>query len=291
MKYEAIYAVQACGRRFSVRKMCEVLGLRAENYYRWRRRYRQRADQAEKELETVALIRRVFIENKRLYGYRKMRKAMEKQGVELSEYRIRLLMRKNGLYPMSMRKYRPGRSLAVRTPYVPNELKQNFAAGEPGKILSGDITYIRTNIGWVYLAVVMDLYNREVVGYSISQRIDSELVKRALGNAIARRGGLSGAVFHSDRGVQYGSESYRRMLQENGIRQSMSRAGCPYDNACSESFFATAKKECIFLKNYATMDEVKADIFEYVELFYNRKRMHSSLGYMSPVEYRLAHSA
>ena len=137
----------------------------------------------------------------------------------------------------------------------------------------------------------MDLYNREVLGYSVSQHIDSELVKRALGNAIARKGGLQGAVFHSDRGTQYNSESYQRMLRENGIRQSMSRAGCPYDNACSESFFATVKKECIYLKNYATMDEVKAEIFEYVELFYNRKRMHSSLEYISPVEYRLAHSA
>ena len=137
----------------------------------------------------------------------------------------------------------------------------------------------------------MDLYNREVLGYSVSQHIDSELVKRALGNAIARNGGLQGAVFHSDRGTQYNSESYQRMLRKNGIRQSMSRAGCPYDNACSESFFATVKKECIYLKNYATIDEVKADVFEYIELFYNRKRMHSYLGYMSPVEYRLAHSA
>lgn len=136
----------------------------------------------------------------------------------------------------------------------------------------------------------MDLYNREVLGYSVSQHIDSELVKRALGNAIARKGGLQGAVFHSDRGTQYNSESYQRMLRENGIRQSMSRAGCPYDNACSESFFATVKKECIYLKNYATIDEIKADVFEYIELFYNRKRMHSYLGYMSPVEYRLAHS-
>ena len=149
----------------------------------------------------------------------------------------------------------------------------------------------RNYIGWVYLAIVMDLYNREVLGYSVSQHIDSELVKRVLGNAIARKGGLQGAVFHSDRGTQYNSESYQRMLRENGIRQSMSRAGCPYDNACSESFFATAKKECVYLKNYATIDEVKADVFEYIELFYNRKRMHSYLGYMSPVEYRLAHSA
>ncbi len=108
---------------------------------------------------------------------------------------------------------------------------------------------------------------------------------------MARSGGLEGAVFHSDRGTQYSSESFQRMLEENKNRQSMSRAGCPYDNAYSESFFATAKKECIYLKNYATIEEVKADIFEYVELFYNIKRMHSYLSYMSPVEYRLAHSA
>ncbi len=175
--------------------------------------------------------------------------------------------------------------------YSPNELKQDFRTDAPGKVLAGDITYIRTNIGWVYLAIVMDLYNREVVGYAVSQSIDSELVRRALGSAIARSGGLRGAVFHSDRGTQYSSASYRRMLEENGIRQSMSRSGCPYDNACSESFFATAKKECIYLKNYATIEEVKKDIYEYVEIFYNRKRMHSYLGYMSPVEYRLAHNA
>ena len=291
MKYEAIYAIQTGSREFSVRKMCEAMRLRAENYYRWKRRQIQREEREEKERETVAVIRKVFLENKRLYGYRKIRKSLEKQGILLSEYKIRLLMRKNGLYPVSIRRYRPGRSLSVRVPHSPDELKQEFVSHEPGKILVGDITYIRTNIGWVYLAIVMDLYNREVLGYSVSQHIDSELVKRALGNAIARKGGLQGAVFHSDRGTQYNSESYQRMLRENGIRQSMSRAGCPYDNACSESFFATAKKECIYLKNYATIDEVKADVFEHIELFYNRKRMHSYLGYMSPVEYRLAHSA
>lgn len=288
MKYEAI---QACSREHSVRKTCRVLGLRAANYYRWKRRRKQREEREEQERKIAGRIRQEFLESKRLYGYRKIRKSLEKQGVELSEYKIRDIMRKTGLYPVSMRKHRPGRNLSVREPYSPNELKQDFRTDAPGKVLAGDITYIRTNIGWVYLAIVMDLYNREVVGYAVSQSIDSELVRRALGNAIARSGGLRGAVFHSDRGTQYSSASYRRMLEENGIRQSMSRSGCPCDNACSESFFATAKKECIYLKNYATIDEVKRDIFEYIEIFYNRKRMHSYLGYMSPVEYRLAHCA
>ncbi len=206
------------------------------------------------------------------------------------EERDAYLCRRNGLYPLSIKRYRAGRSQTVRANYAENELKQEFEAKEPGKVLAGDITYIKTSIGWVYLAIVMDLYNREVIGYSVSRDINSELIKRAMGNAIAKRGGLTGAVFHSDRGCQYSSESYQRMLRENGIRQSMSRTGCPYDNACSESFFATVKKECIYLKEYDTIEEVKRDIYEYIELFYNRKRMHSYLGYMSPVEYRLAHS-
>ena len=244
MKYEAI----AGSREFSVRKMCEVLGLREANYYQWKRRQRGREAREEKEREITEIIRQEFLKNRRLYGYRKMQRSLEKQGINLSEYKIRWIMRKNGLYPVSLKKYRPGRSLSVRLPYLPDELKQRFTSEEPGKILAGDITYIRTNLGWVYLAVVMDLYNREILGYSVSQNIDAELVKRAMGNAIAKRGGLNGALFHSDRGSQYNSESFRRMLEENGIRQSMSRAGCPYDDACSESFFATAKKECIYLK-------------------------------------------
>ena len=287
MKYEA---VKVRSPEFSVRKMCEVKGLCAENYYRWLRRRKKMEVREEEERKMAEIIRREFLENKWLYGYRRMRRNLERKGIRLSEYKIRALMRKNGLYPLSQRRYRPGRSLSIRGLYAADELKQDFTTERPGQVVTGDITYIRTNRGWVYLAIVMDLYNLEVIGYSISQSMDSELVRNAMGNALAKTGGLRGAVFHSDRGCQYNSESYKRMLRENGITQSMSRAGCPYDNACSESFFATAKRECLYLRKYATIDEVKKDIFEYVELFYNRKRMHSYLGYMSPVEYRLAHS-
>lgn len=288
MKYEAILQNSS---DFSERKMCRVLGLKETNYYRWKHYREKRLLKQAKETVIVQAVRKIFLESRQLYGYRKMVRALACQGIIISEYKVRRIMRNLGLYPETIKKYRPGRSNTVRQPYAANELKQDFFSRKPGKVLAGDITYIKTNQGWVYLAVVMDLYNREVIGYSVSKNIDGELVKRALGNAIAKRGSLVGAVFHSDRGTQYCSESFRRMLEISGIRQSMSRGGCPYDNACSESFFATAKKECIYLKKYDSIEEVKRDIFEYVELFYNRKRMHSYLGYMSPVDYRLKYTA
>ena len=166
-------------------------------------------------------------------------------------------------------------------------MQQNFKTEKKNQVWVGDITYIKTQIGWVYLAVVMDLYNREVIGYSISKKIDTELVKQALSNAITRQGREEGLIFHSDRGCQYSSKGYHKMLKEHNITGSMSRPGCPYDNSCMESFFATLKKERIYRREYGTMEDVQRDMFRYIELFYNRKRLHSVLGYMSPVSYRL----
>lgn len=170
-------------------------------------------------------------------------------------------------------------------------MKQNFKAGKKNEIWVGDITYIKTSIGWVYLAVVLDLFSREVIGCSISKKIDSELVKSALGNAIARNGTRENMIFHSDRGCQYTCKGYYELLENNRIKGSMSRPGCPYDNSCAESFFATLKKECIYRKNYSTIEDIKRDMFRYIELFYNRKRIHSVLGYLSPVEYRIKYDA
>lgn len=138
---------------------------------------------------------------------------------------------------------------------------------------------------------MLDLKNKEVIGYKVSQNIDSELCKRALGNAIARHGTAEGLIFHSGRGSQYSSKAYRSMLRHYQIDPSMSAPGCPYDNSPVESFFATLKRELIYRKKYATIEEVRTDIFRYIELFYNRKRLHSSLGYLSPVQYRLAQNS
>jgi putative transposase len=140
-------------------------------------------------------------------------------------------------------------------------------------------------VGWVYLAVVIDLFNREIIGYDLGKKIDSQLVKNALGNAIGRRGIKEGLIFHSDRGCQYASKRYQEMLKEKKMQGSMIRPGCPYDNSCVESFFASLKKEKIYRREYATMKEVKKDVFWYIEMFYNRKRRHSTLKYMTPIEY------
>ena len=284
MKYEAISTYRP---EFSVGKMCRVLGLKEANYYRWQRYRGKKEIQRLKELQRFELVESVFKESRETYGYRKMQRELGKQGLIMSEYSVRRMMREHGLYPVTNIKYRPYRNGKTDGQYSKDLVSQHFQIAERNKVWAGDITYIKTSLGWVYLATVIDLYNREIIGYSLSKKIDAELAKRALSNALARNPDASGLIFHSDRGCQYSSRSYRDMLEQYGIRSSMSRPGCPYDNSCAESFFATIKKECIYRRKYATLEEVKTDVFEYVELFYNRKRMHTSLGYLSPVEYRL----
>lgn len=198
-------------------------------------------------------------------------------------------MRENGFYPELAVKFKPQRNGKSDGRYCENRIKQDFDVKEKNKVWAGDITYIKTSLGWVYLAVVIDLFNREVIGYDIGKKIDTQLVKNALGNAIGKRGITAGLIFHSDRGCQYSSNSYQDMLKEKSMEGSMSRPGCPYDNSCVESFFASLKKEKIYRKKYDTMEEVKKDIFWYVEVFYNRKRRHSTLQYMTPVEYLRKH--
>jgi len=289
MKYEAICTYSS---EHSVRKMCKVLGLKESGYYQWQSRLRKRFAKRESEQAMVKKIGEIFESNKRVYGYRKMHVAMLKEGYGLSRYKVRKIMQENGYFPVVVKKYKPYKTGKADGRYFENKLKQDFKASQPNAVWAGDITYIRTRLGFVYLAVVIDLYNREIVGYSISKDIDAALAKAALGNALARRGKTSGGlIFHSDRGCQYSSKSFQSMLRENRIEGSMSKAACPYDNACTESFFSSAKRECIYMKEYDGIEGVKSDLFEYIELFYNRKRIHASLGYLSPVEYRLSKAA
>lgn len=187
MKYEAI---KANSSMFSVRRMCNALGLKEGNYYRWEGQQKKIKYKQESEYWLIKKIETVFLESKMTYGYRKMRRELKKENVFLSEYKIRRIRRSNGMYPITMTKYKPYRNGKTIGQYSKNVVNRNFKASAPNAIWAGDITYIKTNVGWVYLAVVMDLYNREIIGYSISKKIDTELVKRALGNAIAGKKNL-----------------------------------------------------------------------------------------------------
>ena len=240
MKYEAICKYSS---QHSVRKMCSVLGLREFGYYRWLARHEKRLVKRREASQLVSQVGEVFEANRRVYGYRKMQRVLERSGIYLSEYKVRKIMRENGYYPVTARKYKPMCKGKSDGRYYADAVKQDFKAEHPNKVWTGDITYIKTNVGFAYLATVIDLYNRECIGYSISKTADTALVKTALGNALVRAGGAhAGVIFHSDRGCQYSSKSYQRMLEEHEIIGSMGRPACPYDNACVESFFQQCEK-------------------------------------------------
>ncbi|XMB72156.1 IS3 family transposase [Mycoplasmatota bacterium WC30] len=243
--------------------MCIVLIVRERGYYQWLKQEARRNRRRESELDLVKAVENTFRDNKEIYGSRKIHRELLSKGIEISEWKVRRIMRQNGFYSVVNKKY--------TAPSIAPDIK--------------------TTLGWYYLACVMDLYNREVIGYSTSKNIDTELVRRALGNAIAKYSDVEGTIFHSDRGSQYASAGCKNILNDHKMIQSMSRSGCPYDNSCIESFFACLKKECIYRRQYLNPSQVDVDIFSYIELFYNRKRMHSYLDYMSPIAYRIQNKA
>lgn len=256
MKYEFMETYRS---RFAVIRMCKALKINESGYFRWRKRGKTDREQEDERL--VPLIRQIHEESKRIYGPTKIKSSLLSKGVECSLGRIRRLMRENGIYSITRYKHKPN------------------------QVWCGNITYIRTGEGWVYLAVVIDLFNREIVGYSSSKKPNTELVMRAMSNALVNRKPSNSLLFHSDRGCQYSSKRYLNYLEEHNIESSMSRKGNPYDNACTESFFATLKKEWIYHRKYKTKADLDNSLFEYIELFYNRKRLHSSLENMTPKEY------
>jgi putative transposase len=238
MKYEAI---REYSREPSVRKMCRTLDLAQGAYYLWLKRTAKQEAKKQKQKAITEKIRELFEQSNRVYGYRRMQRAMADERWEISEGKVRRIMRENGFYPVTTTKYKPSRKGKVTGNYFENIVNRNFNPAGFNEIWVGDITYIKTCLGWVYLAIVLDLYNKEVIGYSVSKTADAELVKRALSNALVNTRGRGvgigdGTIFHSDRGVQYSSKSFQEMLRQYGIQGSMSRSGCPYDNACAESF-------------------------------------------------------
>jgi len=264
--------------------MCRILGVSSAGYYAWIDREPSAADQRRDELAEE--IRAAHADVKRRYGSPRMHAELNARGRACSVNTVAKVMKGLGIRAISHRKFR------VRTtdsnhdfPVAANVVDRDFTASKPNEVWLSDITYVPTQEGWLYLAAVEDLYSRRVVGWSMDVTMESRLVVDALAMAVEQRFPAEGLVAHSDRGGQYASEHYQRLLAKQGITCSMSRKGNCYDNAPMESFFATLKKELVHHETYATVAEAKASVFEFIEVFYNRVRRHSSLGYVAPAEF------
>jgi transposase InsO family protein len=265
-------------------KICRAMEVSKSGYYAWKKRPKSRRVINNEKL--LIEIRRVFIENHENYGSPRVWDALNnKSGIACSENRVARLMRENKLLAVQSRKYKATTDSKHNWPVAPNILNRNFITEAPNKIWLTDITYIWTWEGWLYLAFVLDMYNRGVAGLSMSDRVTDELTQNALKQAILRCNPAKGLIHHSDRGSQYASGDYQELLKKYGITPSMSRKGDCWDNAVGESFLHTLKVEKINRSRFKTREEAKREVFEYIEMYYNRKRAHSSIGYMSPFEY------
>jgi putative transposase len=274
---------------FRIDSMCRFMGVSRSSYYAWLGRSETVSEKADAEL--TVMIKQCFSKSRANYGTRRLKEALSKRNRTVSRRRIGRLMREAHLACKTKRKFKATTNSKHDLPISPNLLDRQFTVDQPDQIYAGDITYIHTQEGWLYLAVVIDLYSRQVVGWSMAEHMRAKLVNDALQMAIWKRKPSKGLLWHTDRGSQYASESHRKIIKDHGIRQSMSRKGSCWDNAVSESFFHTLKTELVNHEIYQTRSVAKQAIFEYIEVFYNRERMHSANGYLSPVDYELQFKA
>ncbi len=276
--------------------MCHVLGVSRSGYYSWFKRPKSEKKKSDEAM--VIEIKRVYHQSYETYGARRIKARLEKEGIKCGKNRVSRLMRENGICSRLKRKYKATTNSNHRYPVAPNLLNQDFTADRPNEKWVGDLTYIWTDEGWIYLAAVEDLFHKEVIGWAFGSRITKEVTIEAIKMAIGKESPSEGLIFHSDRGSQYAAYAYQDILRENNINQSMSRKGNCYDNAVIESFFSSLKKDRIYGKKFRTREDAKSSVIEYIELFYNSRRLHSSLGYNSPREFKekyykelLAHKA
>jgi len=263
--------------------MCETLKVSRSGYYKWTTRKESKREKRRKKLERR--IRRIFLDSRRLYGSPKVHKVLLKQRVRVSEKTVARIMKDLGLKSRTVKKYKATTNSKHNLPVHENVLKQEFNVLAPNKTWVTDITYIPTDEGWLYLASVMDLYSRKIVGFHMDARMTKELVMKALERAYRQQRSPEGVLHHSDRGSQYASNEYQKLLKTYKMQGSMSRKGNCYDNACIESFHSVIKKELVYLEHFKTREQARKRIFEYITCFYNGKRIHSTIGYFTPNEY------
>jgi len=263
--------------------MCKVIKVSKSGFYKLMKHQREPVTGRERYLYMRIL--EAFEQSKKTYGSRRIYRMLKFWGVMCYENQVAKIMRINGIKPKTKRKYRLTTDSRHSKNIAPNLLQRNFKVDDMNKVLVGDITYIWTREGWLYLSTVIDLYSRRVVGWKVDNRITKELVISSLKDALLKRKPAAGMIFHSDRGSQYASDEFVEFLQYNKVLASMSRKGDCWDNAVAESFFKTIKSELVYWYNFKTRAEAEMRIFEYIEIFYNKNRLHSSNGYMSPVDY------
>ena len=267
-----------------MRWMCEMLDVSRSGFYAWLNR--EPSQRARRDEELLRWVRHSFVESGHTYGVRRVWLDMLEWGHEVGRERVARLMRQEGLLARQPKRRLP-RDTGPRVPssLAPNRLDREFSADAANRRWVADFTYVWSAEGWLYVAVVLDLFSRRVVGWSMKSQMTVELVTDALLMALWRRGTTEELVHHSDQGSQYTSDAFQRLLTEHGIECSMSRRGDCWDNAAMESFFSTMKTERLSRRTYRTRDEARGDVFDYIERFYNPKRRHSTLGYRSPEEF------
>lgn len=283
MKYAFIHKHRSV---FGVEKMCRALRLSRSGYYAWVDRPENNRSKENRLL--LSKIRKSHKLSKGIYGSPRITADLHDWGYKVSRVRVARLMQANGIRSKIKRKFKVTTHSDHKLPISPNLLNRNFSASAPKLVLASDLTYIRTKEGWLYLTTIMDLFHKKIVGWSMSRTMAAEQTTiPAIRHYLRTCKPAPGVIFHSDRGVQYASAKFRKLLDGNGFVQSMSGKGNCYDNAVAESFFKTLKTELVYHERYLTRAQARSSIFEYIEIFYNRIRKHSALGYLSPVQYEL----
>lgn len=262
--------------------MCQRLGVSRAGYYAWRKRGPSKREQDDTALLTK--IRAIFKAHRGRYGVRRIFADLRRQGVRVAYKRVQRLMSEAGLVSVHPRRRHVTTIQAAEPSSLPDLVRRDFTAKRPNELWYGDITYVRTAEGWCYVASVIDAFSRKVVGWAVADHMRTDLVVQALTMAIVRRRPPKDVIFHADRGSQYTSHDFVKFCKIHNIRNSVGRTGICYDNAASESFWATLKKEYIHLHAFADLKQLRAGVFDYIEAYYNRRRLHSKIGYRTPVE-------
>lgn len=275
---------------FPVDYMCRMLEVSRAGYYAWKKRGLSRHDRDDLTLSTK--IRAIFDAHEGRYGVRRIHRTLVRQGIRVAYKRVQRLMARMGLVSVHPRPRRHLTTVQAAEPSdLPDLVGRAFTATEPNRLWYGDITYVRTAAGWCYVASVVDAFSRKVVGWAVADHMKAPLVKTALQMAVMHRRPPEGVIFHADRGSQYTSHEFVQFCKEHKIRNSVGRTGICYDNAAAEAFWATLKKEYVHLHAFADLAQLRQGVFTYIESYYNRRRLHSTIGYVTPVEFEDQYAA